>query len=324
MVLLALFAGLAAAQEQEEPSEFIGYVSRELNVHSQPVENATVIGRLPRDVDIDVYDKKRTFTKIGYEGLVGYVLTKHVERVQRRDPFGGLMPGVPPQAALVRLSRDLTFLPEGFRYPIAMTEGTWLAVQEIEGEALRFPYMREVALAQIPYAGTITEITPIVAWDEAHPGDLIGCFSTFFSTSGKNELNVGRMYNIALAVERLDGRRIEPGEIFSFNSYCAPYSAENGYEKAPILSGSGSVGYGGGTCQVCTTLYNVVLRIPARIVDMHWHGQGGVKYIPSGFDATVGSKWDLCFENVLPYSIEIRYAQQDGVMTAMFLRAQEE
>ena len=83
------------------------------------------------------------------------------------------------------------------------------------------------------------------------------------------------------------------------------------------------MGYGGGTCQVCTTVYNIVLRIPTFIEEMHWHGQGGVKYIPAGFDATVGSRSDMQFRNILPYALRLEFEAKDGVMTAFMYRNEE-
>lgn len=329
LLCVLLAAGVHAQEtpapfaELAEPSEFIGYVSRELKVYAKASDQSAVLGTLPADVDIEVYNKGRVYTLVGYVGLKGYALTKHVERVQRRDPFGGLMPGVVPQVAVARLRHDASFLPEGYRYAIQLTAGTLITVQDFQKGRLTFPYRREPGVMSLPLE-TVCDMEFIIPWEEAEPGQLIGAFSTYYSISTKNVLNVGRVYNIKLAVQRLNGQRVEPGEVFSFNAVCAPYSEGNGYRKAPILSADDSkVGFGGGTCQVCTTLYNVVLRVPAHIVDMHWHGQGGVKYIPAGFDATVGSKWDMCFENVLPYAIEIRYETQDGVMTAMFYRAVE-
>lgn len=323
LILLCLSCACAAVAAASEPSEYVGYVSRELNVYTAADDNSRVLGRLPADVDIDVYEKKRVYTLIGYNGVKGYVLTKHVERVQRRDPFGGLMPGVNAQVALARLSRDVQFKPEEYNYPIQLYQDTLLAVQKIDESRIYFPYMRLEDLMSVPLS-SVLELIEIKPWDEAEPGDLIGAFSTFYSTSTKRSLNVGRMYNIELSIWRLNGVVVQAGESFSFNAICAPYTEANGYRKAPILSSDdNSVGFGGGVCQVCTTLYNVVLRIPAWIEDMHWHGQGGVKYIHSGFDATVGSKWDMCFKNVLPYAIQIRYDAYDGVMTARIHRAPE-
>ena len=161
-------------------------------------------------------------------------------------------------------------------------------------------------------------------WDEAQPGDLLYAFTTFYTTSMNKDGNAGRLYNIALASQRLTGIRVEPGETFSFNAVCGPYTRENGYRSAPILSGESEMGYGGGVCQVCSTFYNIVLRVPMVIEEMNWHSQGGVSYLPSGFDATVGTNSDLIVRNVLPYTLRIEFESLDGVMTAFLFRDYED
>ena len=49
---------------------------------------------------MDVYKKGRTWTRIGYESGQGYVLTKFVEMVQRKNPFDGPMPGTSRHVAV--------------------------------------------------------------------------------------------------------------------------------------------------------------------------------------------------------------------------------
>ena len=167
------------------------------------------------------------------------------------------------------------------------------------------------------------KIYDFVPWDEAKPGDLLYAFTTFYTTSMNKEGNYGRLYNIALASERLTSIRVKEGETFSFNEICGPYTKENGYRSAPILSGESEMGYGGGVCQVCSTFYNIVLRVPMVIEEMNWHSQGGVSYLPAGFDATVGTNSDLIVRNILPYTLRIEFESLDGVMTAFLFRDYE-
>lgn len=319
VALLVCLSLIGPAMAQEE-SPYIGWVSRELTVYARGSDASQVLGRLPAEVEVDVYAKYRTWTQIGFQGEKGYVLSKHVERVQNRDPFAGPMPHVRLHAGLALTTRDTQFLPEGYQYPITIPKDTPLSIARVKQNRATFPYMRLPEDVSLPL-DHLTEVQPFMPWDQAQPGDLLGAFTTFYSTSTKKELNVGRMANIALARDRLQDVIIPAGGQFSFNAICGPYTQENGYRKAPILSGNDNVGFGGGTCQVNTTLYNVILRIPTRIDEMHWHSQGGVKYIASGFDATVGSKWDMCFTNVLPYDLRVAFFAQEGVMTAMLYRA---
>lgn len=311
---------LPATALGEEEALYTGIIGKDLNVYARGSEEANVLGRIEAGTIVDVYEKMRTFTKIDYEGQVGYVLTKFTERVQRKDPFVGPMPGTSSYVAVGRVTRGVSFRPEEYRYAVNVSEGAYVAVKKIADGRAYFEYRREEDDQSV--RADALELTYFVPWQEAQPGDLLYAFTTYYST-GRSEKNVGRMYNIDLAAKLLTHIVIRPDDVFSFNAICGPYEKETGYKLAPILSGDSSMGYGGGTCQVCTTVYNIVLRIPAFIEEMHWHGQGGVKYIPAGFDATVGSRSDMKFRNILPYALRLEFEAKDGVMTAFMYRNEE-
>lgn len=319
LLALILAPGALAAQEIEE-APYTGVIGKDLNVYARGSEEATVLGRVEAGTIVDVYEKMRTFTKIDFEGQAGYVLTKFTERVQRKNPFDGPMPGTSAYVAVGRVTRDISFKPEEYRYAISVSEGAYMAVKSIREGRAYFEYRREED--DMSVRADALDLAYFVPWQEAQPGDLLYAFTTYYST-GRSEKNVGRMYNIDLAADMLTNIVVEPDAIFSFNAICGPYEKETGYKLAPILSGDSSVGYGGGTCQVCTTVYNIVLRIPTFIEEMHWHGQGGVKYIPAGFDATVGSRSDMRFRNILPYALRLEFEAKDGVMTAFMYRNEE-
>lgn len=304
-----------------EEAQYTGIIGKKMNMYAKASEKSAIVMQLEEGTVADVYAQGKTFTQIGINGQQGYVLTKFIERVQRKNPFDGPMPGTSTLIGLGRLTRQVSFRPEGYKYAVVLTEGSYIAVQKIEKERAYFPYRKETKLQSIPLDAL--EMVAFTSWENAAPGELICAFSTFYSVSRNSKENINRMYNIDQAVERLNGQILKTGEDFSFNAVCAPYTKENGYKNAPILSGTSDTGYGGGVCQVATTIYNVVLRVPTWVVTRHWHGQGGTKYIPAGFDATVGSRWDLVFTNVLSYDLRLEMLAQDGVMTAAFYRAEE-
>ncbi|HIU15244.1 MAG TPA: VanW family protein [Candidatus Ventricola intestinavium] len=311
----------ADAEEENAQAAYYGVIGKRLTVYKWGDEDAPVLGTVETGTVVDVYKKGRTWTQIGFEGDIGSVLTKFVERVQRKDPFEGPMPGTSEHVAVGYVLSDTSFLPEGYRYAIEVSRGSWLSIEEIREGRAYFPYRREEEPVSV--STDKLKIYDFVAWDEAQPGDLLYAFTTFYSTNTKKEGNANRMYNIALASERLTSIRVPEGESFSFNSICGPYTKENGYRSAPILSGESAMGYGGGVCQVCSTLYNIVLRVPAVVEDMNWHSQGGVSYLPAGFDATVSDTKDMVFRNVLPYDVRIEFESLDGVMTAFLFRDYE-
>ena len=322
LAALLLLALPALAGEEPEVAEFYGVIGKRMNVQRWATEDSAVLGVIEAGTPVDVFNKGRTWTRIAYGNGQGYVLTKYVELVQRKNPFDGPMPGTSTHVAVGCVLADTSFLPEGYQYAVKVTAGTWLSIEEIKNGRAYFPYRREPD--NVSLSTERLKIYDFVPWDEAQPGDLLYAFTTFYTTSLKKEGNAGRIYNIALATERLTGIRVASGESFSFNAVCGPYTQENGYRSAPILSGESAMGYGGGVCQVCSTLYNIVLRVPAVVEDMHWHSQGGVSYLPAGFDATVSDSKDMVFRNVLPYTVRIELESQDGVMTAFLFRDYEE
>ena len=131
--------------------------------------------------------------------------------------------------------------------------------------------------------------------------------------------------NAALAAAQFQNVRLEAGEHLSFNQTVGLRTDESGYVQAEEPAyGQDISGIGGGVCQVCSTIYNIVLRVPAVIEDMNWHSQGGVSYLPAGFDATVSDTKDMVFRNVLPYDVRIEFESLDGVMTAFLFRDYDE
>jgi vancomycin resistance protein YoaR len=120
----------------------------------------------------------------------------------------------------------------------------------------------------------------------------IGSYKTGFHGSG------ARYKNILMACNSLNNTIVWPGQEFSFNETTGPRTAERGYLPAPIIIGGGfDVGFGGGVCQVSSTLYNAILQARLRITERHAHSQP-IHYVPEGKDATVSyGDQDLRFIN---------------------------
>ena len=119
------------------------------------------------------------------------------------------------------------------------------------------------------------------------------CFSTNFETS-----SMARKNNIQVALESFDGVTLEDGEILSFNEVTGVRNEMAGYKPAKIISGGTFVeGFGGGVCQVSTTLYNACLLAGLEILEVHNHSLP-VSYIEPSFDAMVNTgSSDLVIRN---------------------------
>ena len=123
--------------------------------------------------------------------------------------------------------------------------------------------------------------------------DVLGTFSTDFSSSSS-----GRAANVSLACSYIDGSVIYPGEEFSVYEAISPLDGENGYELAASYENGTTVeSYGGGVCQVSTTLYNAVIRAELEITERYAHSMT-VSYVDPSCDAAIaGTYKDLKFVN---------------------------
>lgn len=132
---------------------------------------------------------------------------------------------------------------------------------------------------------------------------VLSSFETVFAVWGEG---VGRSANIKNAAARIDGTMILPGQVFSFNEKVGPRTAENGFVLAPEIQGDElAMGYGGGTCQVSSTLYAAALYGALEITDRQNHSRPS-SYIQLGMDATVSYPLvDLKIKNSLSFPVMI-------------------
>lgn len=158
----------------------------------------------------------------------------------------------------------------------------------------------------IPASGSETDLDGIT--------DQLGSFTTQFDSS-----NTGRVTNIRRAAELINGTIVQPGEEFDFSNVVGKTTAENGFELAGSYENGNVVDtYGGGICQVSTTLYNAVLRAELNVTKRYPHSIT-VNYVDPSLDAAIadGSK-DFCFQNNLDQAIYI-YAKtgEDSITFAI-------
>lgn len=116
-----------------------------------------------------------------------------------------------------------------------------------------------------------------------------------------------RQNNISITCKTLSSKKVEPGETFSFCNTVGKATKAKGYQEADIyVDGKKEKGLGGGNCQVSTTLYNAVLKVPGLdVVERHQHSND-VPYIKDGKDAAVAyGSYDFKFKNNTGKTIRI-------------------
>ncbi len=146
-----------------------------------------------------------------------------------------------------------------------------------------------------------------------------------FSTNYGSVSSYARSVNIEICASYVDGKVLMPGEVFSFNDVVGDTIPQRGYKPAPAYSGGQTVmEYGGGICQVSSTLYNAVILANLEIVERYNH-MFPVSYVPVSRDATVyyGS-CDFLFKNNRNYPIKISSKTTNGNMIVTIYGMKEE
>ena len=169
----------------------------------------------------------------------------------------------------------------------------------------------------------LTDLIPVSPTDEELYDDCpIAAYTSYYKMA-QSETNLNRIHNIKLGCGFIS-IVVQPGQEFDANKIMGRYNAGKGYRKAGVLiDGSTTAGYGGGTCQVASTLYNVIKQLPKVIIKQRRaHGGNGASYLPIHCDAAVGSK-ELNLRWVNGYDFPLRIeacSNDDGALSIRIYR----
>lgn len=132
---------------------------------------------------------------------------------------------------------------------------------------------------------------------------FLSTYTTKILTTDSNRYN-----NIKIVSDKLNNYILQPGEIFSFNDVCGPFGESSGFLEATILlsDGTESKGFGGGVCQLSSTLYNAIKNLEVDITERHHHS-APVAYVPENEDATVSMQSGLDFKFINKYDVPIKF-----------------
>jgi len=165
------------------------------------------------------------------------------------------------------------------------------------------------------YAKFLEIVPRITASELSKVKEIIGSFTTKFDSS-----NVARSENIRVAAQKINGKLLMPGEIFSLSKAIGPVTVENGFKIAKVIVNNEFVdGVGGGLCQIATTLYNAVLMAQLKVVERVPHS-ALISYVPPGRDATIASgSIDFKFRNTTSAPIYVEsYTSKNTVTVNLY------
>jgi hypothetical protein len=129
------------------------------------------------------------------------------------------------------------------------------------------------------------------------------------SAAAEQFLLAGKVHNLRLAVERLNGLEIPANRTFSFWKHLGRANSLKGYVVGRELrEGCIVPNVGGGLCQLSNALYDAALQANFEIVERHAHTQVIAGSLAErGRDATVFWNYvDLRFRSRKPFRIEAR------------------
>ena len=149
--------------------------------------------------------------------------------------------------------------------------------------------------------------------DVANIDTVLGEYSTYYYPGDRGD-------NIWIAANSISDKILRPGWEFSFNTTVGPRTYEAGYKPAGvIINGKADVDYGGGVCQVSSTLYNAVLLAGLTPTERTPHYFQS-SYIGYGRDATVADgQIDFKFRNDLPHTVYLKGVASGSTLTMYVL-----
>ena len=113
---------------------------------------------------------------------------------------------------------------------------------------------------------------------------LLGECTTYVNV---DEDHADRNKNVARGMSLINGSILMPGETLSVCDCVVPVGPENGFYLAGTFSGGRVIkAWGGGLCQVSTTICNAVMQAELEIIRRDAHSMV-VDYIPASLDAAV-------------------------------------
>jgi len=148
--------------------------------------------------------------------------------------------------------------------------------------------------------------------------NLPSYYETEYATS-----ETDRSTNLRLAAAAINQTIVPAGEIFSFNKTIGSTTDCRGYKECTIFAdGVITKGYGGGVCQVASTLCNAAHTAGMAIIERHDHSLP-VTYIKDGLQAATSHNGglDFRFKNEFSYDVVIIAKAENGRVSVRIDRA---
>ncbi|MFH1833576.1 MAG: VanW family protein [bacterium] len=233
----------------------------------------------------------------GVSTLVPYISAKKM---------GAFFDGIADQVATKPV--DASFDSDGTRAWVVPGVPGKALDREKTGEALTAASLQTTGRVAVV---AVTTAEPKLTTEEAEAMGIKDRLSSY-TTEWVGSSN--RRVNVKITVEYASDVMLAPGEEYDFDKQIGRRTAERGYLTAPGIVGPGKLEdvYGGGICQVSTTLFNAVFFAGLKVTERKNHSIY-IDHYPKGRDATVSANGpNMRFKNDTKHYIWIR-GTSDGI-----------
>jgi vancomycin resistance protein VanW len=136
------------------------------------------------------------------------------------------------------------------------------------------------------------------------------------------KLQINKITNLKIAIKRIDGILIRPGETFSFCKLVGLPTKGKGYLLGMELSfGEVQAGIGGGICQISNLIHWLVIHSPLTVTERYHHSfdpfPDDGRVLPFGSGATVFYNYrDYQFKNNTEYTFQLNFWLDEKCLNA--------
>ena len=313
----------------------------EYSIYSEKSIDSRRVVRGLKNTPVDILYVGLVWVIVRYEGQIGYVKREYLRKeFEAVDPVHTAPFQVQKHQYIATVAKECyvrkTMTKEPLQeknyksYWVKLNPGTQISIWQFQDGWAIVNYMRSYGYIDpndlkdlIPVSPTdnpISKESPIAAYTSYYTmKHLLPGASKETKTN-----NLNRIWNIGHGAEKITRTGLmQPGDVFDGNKRnIGPYRE---YKLAiGLVDGRAVLSSGGGTCQVSSTLYNIVSQLPGlTVIKRRPHGYGGASYLPIHCDAAVGNdSLNLIFRNDYDFPIQlVGKSTGDGALLMMAYRA---
>ncbi len=294
-----------------------------------------------QSVPVDILYVGLVWVIVRYNGVIGYVKREYLSKEMTTvDPENTAPFNVQKHQYIATVAKECYVRKTMSKEPLVESEldtywvklnpGTRISIwQFMDGWAI-VNYMRAYGYID---PNDLTDLIPVSATEEPLSEDSpIAAYTSYYTmkhlrpgcSKQDKQNNLNRIWNIGHGADKITATGLlQPGDVFNGNKKnIGPYRE---YKLAiGLVNGEAVLSSGGGTCQVSSTLYNIVVQLPGlTILKRRPHGYGGASYLPIHCDAAVGNdSLNFIFRNDYDFPIRLEgHSTGDGALLMLAYRA---